>query len=41
MKAILVYDTEADALERKAEELGTTIAEIIEQLVDDHLDDVE
>lgn len=41
MRAIYVYDTEADAIEKKAEELGTSVAEIIEQLVDNHIDDVE
>jgi len=41
MKAIYVYDTEADTLEKKAEELGISVAEIIEQLVDNHIDDVE
>lgn len=40
MTAITIYDTEADALEKKAEELGTSIAEIIEQLCE-YLDDVE
>lgn len=40
MTRIEVYDIEADALERKAEELDTTIAEIIEQLCE-HLDEVE
>ena len=40
MRRIEVYDIEADALERKAEELDTTIAEIIEQLCE-YLDEVE
>lgn len=40
MKAIYVYDIEAEALEKKAEELDTTVAEIIEQLCD-YLEEVE
>lgn len=40
MKYISVYDIEADAIERKTEELGTTVAEIIEQLCD-YLDEIE
>lgn len=40
MTNIRICDTEAEALEKKAEELGTTVAEIIEQLCD-YLDEVE
>jgi hypothetical protein len=40
MTNIAVYDIEANALEKKADELGTTVAEIIEQLCD-YLDEVE
>ena len=40
MKYISAYDVEADAIERKAEELGTTTAEIIEQLCE-YLDELE
>jgi len=41
MKNISVYDVEFEALEKKADELDTTIAEIITVLVDGYLDEVE
>ena len=40
MTYIAVYDIDAKELERKADELDTTIAEIIEQLCD-YLGEVE
>lgn len=40
MTNISVYDTEATLLEKKADEMGTTVAELIEQLCD-FLDEVE
>ena len=40
MRTITVYDTSADALEERAEELGTTVEELVEELVIDYLDEV-
>ena len=40
MTNISVYDIEANALEKKAEELDISIAEIIEQLCE-YLDEIE
>lgn len=40
MKYISVYDIEAEAIEKKADELGMTTAEIIEQLCE-YLDEIE
>ena len=41
MTNITVYDIEAEQLDRKADELDTTIAEIVEQLVTNFLEEVE
>lgn len=41
MKAIYIYDTEREALEKKSDECGLSIAEIIEQLCDNYLDEIE
>lgn len=40
MKKITVYDTEADALEAKANELDMTVAEVIEMLCE-YLEEIE
>lgn len=40
MTRIEIYDTEAEALERKAEQMDVTIAELVEMLCD-YLHEIE
>ena len=40
MKAIYVYDSEAEAIEKKADELGLSIEEVVEQLCE-YLEEIE
>lgn len=40
MTNITVYDYIAEKLDKAAEQLDTTVAEVVEQLVDDYLEEI-